>query len=259
MKARVNKRLIKAFRFMKRLTFQCMPAVLIGPIYALVNGSIFKKVQFSMYRQGEGAYLDPSVQVIGWRWVKLGDRSLVSENTWIVINHRNQANRGVIIRDDCHIGRNNFFSCGPSIELSSYVMTSVGCKFLGAGHVIEDPREAYVYAPPSDGAPIRVGVNCWLGASVTVLGGVNIGHGSIIGANSLVTSDIPPFSIAVGAPCRVIKRFDFIVGKWVRSWEFDADSEKWMPAEDAYLASLIAAQSGTRRSLISSGKRFGWI
>jgi lipopolysaccharide O-acetyltransferase len=52
--------------------------------------------------------------------------------------------------------------------------------------------------------------NVWLGEFVSILPGVTIGKGNIIGANSVVTQDIPPYSIAVGTPARVAKRFDEI-------------------------------------------------
>lgn len=48
--------------------------------------------------------------------------------------------------------------------------------------------------------------DCWLGSGVKVLDGVTIGKGCVIGANSVVTKDIPPYSVAVGAPARVIKK-----------------------------------------------------
>lgn len=53
--------------------------------------------------------------------------------------------------------------------------------------------------------PIFIEDNCWLGANVTVLGGVRIGEGSVIGAGSVVARDIPPHSLAVGNPCRVVR------------------------------------------------------
>ena len=53
--------------------------------------------------------------------------------------------------------------------------------------------------------PIIIGNNVWIGGSVTVLGGVNIGDNVVIGAGSVVTKDIPANSIAVGNPCKVIK------------------------------------------------------
>lgn len=54
--------------------------------------------------------------------------------------------------------------------------------------------------------PIKIGDNCWFGANVTVIGGVTIGEGSVIGAGSVVVRDIPPHSLAVGNPCRVIRK-----------------------------------------------------
>ncbi len=54
-------------------------------------------------------------------------------------------------------------------------------------------------------APITIEDDCWIAASVTVIGGVTIGKGSVIGAGSVVTKDIPPNSLAVGNPCRVLR------------------------------------------------------
>ena len=56
--------------------------------------------------------------------------------------------------------------------------------------------------------------NVWLGDNVTVLPGVTIGRGSIIGSNAVVSKSIPPYSIAVGIPARVIKRWDEETKSW---------------------------------------------
>lgn len=56
--------------------------------------------------------------------------------------------------------------------------------------------------------PITIGDNVWIAAHVTVLPGVSIGEGSVIGAGSVVTKDIPPYTLAVGNPCRVIRPVD---------------------------------------------------
>lgn len=54
--------------------------------------------------------------------------------------------------------------------------------------------------------PVTIGNDCWIGGQTTILPGVTIGNGCTIGAGSVVTKDIPPFSVAVGSPARVIKR-----------------------------------------------------
>ena len=66
------------------------------------------------------------------------------------------------------------------------------------------------FAPPLDDLPLKgdtvVGSDVWIGQNVTVMPGVHIGDGAIIGANSVVTKDVPPYCIAGGNPCRMIRR-----------------------------------------------------
>lgn len=66
-------------------------------------------------------------------------------------------------------------------------------------------------------APVEIGDNVWIGEFVAVLSGVRIGEGSVIGAMSVVTKDIPPFCMAVGSPARVNKKFNFKSGKWEKA------------------------------------------
>jgi len=64
--------------------------------------------------------------------------------------------------------------------------------------------------------PVVIENGVWIGESVAVLPGAHIGYGSVIGANSVVKGVIPPGSIAVGTPARVIKRFDSGSQQWLR-------------------------------------------
>jgi len=72
------------------------------------------------------------------------------------------------------------------------------------------------FGGPEEAARIQVVMedDVWLGEFVSVLAGVRIGKGSIIGTMSTVSRDIPPYSIAVGSPARVIKQFNFASGMW---------------------------------------------
>jgi acetyltransferase-like isoleucine patch superfamily enzyme len=54
-----------------------------------------------------------------------------------------------------------------------------------------------------------VGDNVWCGANVVITGGVSIGERCVVGANSVVTTDLPPFTIAAGAPARVLKQIQY--------------------------------------------------
>jgi acetyltransferase-like isoleucine patch superfamily enzyme len=65
-------------------------------------------------------------------------------------------------------------------------------------------RDLPIRSQPTEELPITIGDDVWLGASAIVLGGVSIGEGSVVGAGSVVTQDLPPYSIARGVPARVV-------------------------------------------------------
>ena len=63
---------------------------------------------------------------------------------------------------------------------------------------------------------VIIGEGSWLGTNVVVVGKVSIGKHCVIGANSVVTKDIPDYSVAAGIPAKVIKKYDFEKKEWVR-------------------------------------------
>ena len=65
---------------------------------------------------------------------------------------------------------------------------------------------------------VEIGENSWIGENVCVIG-CKIGRNSIIGANSVVTKDIPSYCVAVGSPARIVKRFDLGLNLWRKSDE----------------------------------------
>lgn len=66
------------------------------------------------------------------------------------------------------------------------------------------------------GDRVEIGYGSWIGTKVTIIGNVRIGRHCIIGANAVVTHDIPDYSVAVGIPARVVKRYDFNLKQWVK-------------------------------------------
>jgi acetyltransferase-like isoleucine patch superfamily enzyme len=97
----------------------------------------------------------------------------------------------------CSIAATQSVQIGPRCHIGTYVI-----MMDNDFHEIEPERRTEM--PPS--APITLEENVWLGARVIVLRGVRIGAGSVIGAGSIVTKDIPPRSLAVGLPARVIRQ-----------------------------------------------------
>ena len=117
------------------------------------------------------------------------------------------------INDYVHIAAIEKVSIGNDVLIASRVFISDhnhGDYFAELG---SDPVEPPVKRPLSS-APVIIGDNVWLGEGVCVLPGVEIGSGSIIGANAVVTKNIPANVIAVGIPAKPIKKFNSLTKTW---------------------------------------------
>lgn len=120
---------------------------------------------------------------------------------------------------DVHIGENTIIGIGNVIIgpviVGNDVMFAQNIVVSGLNHGFED-----ITIPPSrqkvNCKQIVISDNVWIGANCVVTAGVTIGKHSVIGAGSVVTKDIPPYSVAAGNPARVIKQYDNDSGLWER-------------------------------------------
>lgn len=106
------------------------------------------------------------------------------------------------IGDNFYANHNLIILDGAKVSIGNNVFIGPNCAIYTAGHPtdisLRNQGLEYAY-------PISIGNNVWIGGGVTILPGINIGDNITIGAGSIVTTDIPSNSIAVGNPCKVIK------------------------------------------------------
>ncbi len=95
------------------------------------------------------------------------------------------------------------------VEIGEHCMFANGCFVTDGNHRFDDPGTPVPWQGFSSKGPTRVGDNVWCGANVVITSGVTIGERCVIGSNSVVTQDIPAFSIAAGAPAQVLKRVEY--------------------------------------------------
>lgn len=176
-----------------------------------------------------------SVKIIGIRRVQLGSNTVIGSRTWLNVNDRKGVGVALSIGNNCFIGQDNFFTVGNSIIIRDYCLTAKGCAFIGSAHVYDDPMIPYTASGVTSNHDIYIGSNCFFGLDAKVIGNVSIGHGCVIGSGAVVRKDVPPFSLVVGDPAVVIKRFDFAEKKWVK-WPQDKYCEG--PVEAVYLTEL---------------------
>ena len=187
-------------------------------------------------RHYPSVYVDKTTRVVGWKNISFQGNAVISAMSYLNINHRNTEEKSLIFGHNVYIGRGNFFSTGKKITVRDYCITATNCSFIGSGHVVSDPFSPYLTTGTTENQSIYIGVNCFIGHGASVIGNVRVGHGSVVGSSAVVRSDIPPFSVVVGNPARVVKRFDFERMNWVSNDCFDPSSK--YPDEEAYLERL---------------------
>lgn len=123
---------------------------------------------------------------------------------------------GVCFSNDIHIGCTHRVRIGHNVLLGSHVFISDHDHGIyGRGEHQSSPDSSPAMRHLSDDGCVVIEDNVHIGEFVAVLKNVRIGMGSVIGAHSVVTRDIPPHTIAVGAPAHPIKRFNFDSNEWI--------------------------------------------
>lgn len=118
--------------------------------------------------------------------------------------------------------------------------------WLSTNGALIESRAATMPTPPAhwDVKPTTLGHDVWVGRDVIIMEGITIGTGAVIGAQSLVTRDVPPYTIVAGSPAKMIRyRFEeplreqLLASRW---WEHDQSELAQLPTEDpqAFLAAL---------------------
>lgn len=134
----------------------------------------------------------------------------------IRLQNRVHLDRGVDIRihqqGEIEIGENTYigpYTClsGNNIKIGNSCLIASHSGIYANNHIFADPN-CKIVTQGNSYKGIVIEDDCWLGSGVKVLDGVTIGEGSIVGANAVVTKNIPPYSIAVGAPAKVIAKRD---------------------------------------------------
>jgi acetyltransferase-like isoleucine patch superfamily enzyme len=120
----------------------------------------------------------------------------------------------VTIGDRCLIGRGSGIVGHFSISIGNDVWTGHHVYITDQNHGYEDVTRPISQQTQPE-LPVVIGDGSWLGFGSVVLPGVTIGKHCVIGANAVVTNDIPDYCVAVGVPAKVIRRYDAQQEKWI--------------------------------------------
>jgi acetyltransferase-like isoleucine patch superfamily enzyme len=150
-----------------------------------VHGNVLEAMGEGRLEVGAGTLLEPGV----WITAPGSARIRIGEGTFL--------NLGVMV------------AAAELVEIGDYCMFANGCFITDASHRFDDPVKPVPWQGFTSTGPTRVASNVWCGAHVVITSGVTIGERCVIGANSVVITDIPPFSVAAGAPAKVLRKVEY--------------------------------------------------
>lgn len=156
-------------------------------------------------RMGNGTHIQAVARCfVGLQNVVIGSKCEFGSNLILTV----WGDGFVIIGDNCHFGDNNQITASNGITIGNNLLTGSNVLFSDNSHgqsVKDQLAIAPILRPLYSKGPIKIGDNVWLGQNCCILGGITIGDSAIIGANSVVTHDVPANCIVAGVPAKIIK------------------------------------------------------
>jgi acetyltransferase-like isoleucine patch superfamily enzyme len=137
---------------------------------------------------------------------EIGPHVLIEPGCWFALypeTARLAIGEGSILNLGCMVAPTLRISIGKHCMFANY------CFVADAEHRYDDPELPVTWQGMETKGPVTIGDNCWFGTNCVVTGGVMIGERTVVGANSVVTRDLPSGVIAAGAPARVIREIEF--------------------------------------------------
>ena len=166
-------------------------------------------------RLGKSVYLDSQVYLHalpGGIHIGAGT-SLMHGTTFHVFNYRDLPHAGIFVGKNCFFGEYTCIRGQGGVHIGDGVYTGTQVQIAAVNHVYTDP-DKFIKDQGITAEGITIEDDVWLGSGVVVVDGVTIGKGCVIGAGAVVTKSLPPYSIAVGVPAKVVKdRREAEVGK----------------------------------------------
>ncbi|MDP3651345.1 MAG: acyltransferase [Rhodoferax sp.] len=188
---------------------------LVGRIYQKIFRILFWITQKNIFKTlGRGAYFIRPFRIDGAANINIGEGTSFQRGAWLYCCGVNNQQATLSIGKGSVFGYNNHITSVGEVLIGSHVLTANNVYISDNIHGYEDILLPIIKQPVQFKRHVQIGTGAWIGENVCIIG-ASVGRNSVIGANAVVTSDIPDYSIAVGIPARVIKKYDAVLNIWV--------------------------------------------
>jgi abequosyltransferase len=173
---------------------------------------------FARFGRGVSIHYSCDIRRSAANRIRIGNAVYIARQTWLNIPEPAiDAPPAIILEDGCKIGRRCMISAKNRVCLEEDVMLGPSVLITDHSHEFANPHRPIHAQGLTDGGTVSIGRNCWFGHGAAVIctsGDLSVGRNSVIGANSVVTRSVPPFSVVTGNPAKVVRRYDPESGGW---------------------------------------------
>jgi acetyltransferase-like isoleucine patch superfamily enzyme len=174
-------------------------------------------------KAGTNVYISPLATIKNEGSIEIDDSVVIEKHAELIVNSKKASIKlgtctylasycrletgggWIKLGKECGVSRFSILAGQGGLDIGDYVRIGPHVVIYAANHLYSDPETPVKYQGFS-AKGVHINDDVWIGAGAIILDGVTIGKGSIIGAGAVVTKDIPPYSVAVGIPARVIKK-----------------------------------------------------
>lgn len=165
---------------------------------------------------GNDCSIRPVLNTTNPQNISLGNDVSIGILCWIATNVSLHKKPKLIIGNRVHIGAYAMIIAANEIRIGNNVLLSERVSILDHVHDYTDVTKGVIDQPIVDRGKIEIGDDSFLGINSVVMGGVTIGKHAVVGANAVVTHDVPSYTVVVGSPAKAIKRYDKKRKIWIR-------------------------------------------
>lgn len=165
-------------------------------------------------RLGPHSFLHSPFRIDGPENIRMGEMTVLQRGGWLYCQGLDGQPARLQIGDRCQLGYNNHITAVRDVVIGNDVLTANNVYISDNVHGYEDVTVPVMNQPVRFKKAVAIGDGSWIGENVCIIG-ASVGRNAVIGANAVVLQDIPDYCVAVGAPARVIRRFDPVAKQWV--------------------------------------------
>jgi acetyltransferase-like isoleucine patch superfamily enzyme len=169
---------------------------------------------------GKNISISPPFRFSNLGGVVLGDRVTISKDCWLQTLDRDLdldvIRPKIVIGNGCNIGMGATISAAQSIVFGENILLARNVYISDHRHAFENVELPIKVQGICGIEEVSIGANSWIGQNACILPGSKIGRHCVIGSNSVVNRNIPDYSVAAGAPVRIIRTYNPITREWVK-------------------------------------------